>query len=186
YTPSGRLIQRDYSHISFLDYYYHRNLDQKNPLDVKMTDSGRTVYGGGGIAPDEKYEAPKINHFQGELIRNYAFFSFAAKWFGSRADSKLPKGWSPDQSIENQFHDFLLKSGVKFSETEYTENHDWIMAQLKREMYITAFTYEDSQKVAVENDPEVLKAIDSLPKAKALLESAKKMLVQRMSSQEHR
>src|SRR5215831_14886256 len=53
YTPSGRLIQRDYSSISFLDYYYHRNLDSKNMLDVKMTDSGRTVYGGGGISPDE-------------------------------------------------------------------------------------------------------------------------------------
>ncbi|HLJ14355.1 MAG TPA: S41 family peptidase [Bryobacteraceae bacterium] len=186
YTPSGRLIQRDYSHISFLDYYYHKNLDQRNPLDVKMTDSGRTVYGGGGIAPDEKFESPKLNHFQGELIRNYAFFNFAAKWFGGRADSKLPKGWAPSQEIENEFHDFLLKSGVKFTEAEFTENHDWILNQLKREMYITAFSFEDSQKVAVENDPMVLKAIDSLPKAKALLESAKKMLVQRMNSQVHR
>ncbi|MEO8027902.1 MAG: S41 family peptidase, partial [Bryobacteraceae bacterium] len=42
YTPSGRLIQRDYSNISFLDYYYHKNLEAKNAKDVKMTDSGRT------------------------------------------------------------------------------------------------------------------------------------------------
>ena len=54
YTPSGRLIQRDYSNISFLDYYYGKHIEQKNPTDVKMTDSGRTVYGGGGITPDEK------------------------------------------------------------------------------------------------------------------------------------
>ena len=61
YTPSGRLIQRDYSNISFLDYYYRtRNLEQKNMADVKMTDSGRTVYGGGGITPDEKYEPAKL------------------------------------------------------------------------------------------------------------------------------
>ena len=58
YTPSGRLIQRDYSNISFLDYYYHNHREQKNMTDVKMTDSGRTVYGGGGITPDEKYEPP--------------------------------------------------------------------------------------------------------------------------------
>jgi len=51
YTPSGRLIQRDYSNISFLDYYYNRKGDTKNMQDVKMTDSGRTVYGGGGITP---------------------------------------------------------------------------------------------------------------------------------------
>ncbi|PYT15617.1 MAG: S41 family peptidase, partial [Acidobacteria bacterium] len=48
YTPSVRLIQRDYSNISFLDYYYHTSLESKNTADVKMTDSGRTVYGGGG------------------------------------------------------------------------------------------------------------------------------------------
>src|SRR6201989_3219113 len=54
YTPSGRLIQRDYSNISFLDYYYRTRNEQKDMSDVKMTDSGRTVYGGGGITPDEK------------------------------------------------------------------------------------------------------------------------------------
>ena len=69
YTPSGRLIQRDYSNISFLDYYYHTNLDVKNTQDVKMTDSGRTVYGGGGITPDEKYTVPKLNKFQIQMIR---------------------------------------------------------------------------------------------------------------------
>jgi carboxyl-terminal processing protease len=56
YTPSGRLIQRDYAHRSFFDYYYHnRQEDAQNSNDVKMTDSGRTVYGGGGITPDEKF-----------------------------------------------------------------------------------------------------------------------------------
>ena len=62
YTPSGRLIQRDYSNISFLDYYTHSNLEQKNMADVKMTDSGRTVYGGGGITPDEKFEAAEAQY----------------------------------------------------------------------------------------------------------------------------
>ncbi len=43
YTPSGRLIQRDYTNKSFFDYYYHRDDNAKNAQDVKMTDSGRTV-----------------------------------------------------------------------------------------------------------------------------------------------
>ncbi len=64
YTPSGRLIQRDYSNISFLDYYYGKRTDTKNLQDVKSTDSGRTVYGGGGITPDEKYVPAKYNKFQ--------------------------------------------------------------------------------------------------------------------------
>jgi carboxyl-terminal processing protease len=46
YTPSGRLIQRDYSNVSLYDYYYNRDkIDQTNDREVKLTDSGRTVYG---------------------------------------------------------------------------------------------------------------------------------------------
>src|SRR5215813_3001216 len=69
YTPSGRLIQRDYNNRSFYDYYTHKDDNARNPMDVKMTDSGRTVYGGGGITPDEKYVAPKLEQFQIELLR---------------------------------------------------------------------------------------------------------------------
>src|SRR6266567_2462107 len=64
YTPSGRLIQRDYSNKSFYDYYFHRDENARNPVDVKMTEGGRTVYGGGGITPDEKYEIGKFDHLQ--------------------------------------------------------------------------------------------------------------------------
>jgi len=50
-------------------------------------------------------------------------------------------------------------------------------------MYITGFSVDESRRVAVEQDPEVQKAIDSMPKAKALVENAKKMLVQRITTQ---
>ncbi len=184
YTPSGRLIQRDYSNISFLDYYYHNNLEQKNMQDVKMTDSGRTVYGGGGITPDEKYTPAKYNKFQVEVLRKYALFNFSAKFFGSRPDTKLPKGWEPDENTVNDFHQFLLKNNVEFTEADFTENHDWIKQQLKREMYITAFSFEESQRVKIEQDPAVQKAIEAMPKAKALVDNAKKMLVQRINQQD--
>lgn len=183
YTPSGRFIQRPYANISFLDYYYHNNLDQKNTADVKMTDSGRTVYGGGGITPDEKYEPPKLNKFQIDMIRKYSFFNFSSSWF-SKHDTKLPNGWSPDEKIMNEFRDFLKTSKVQFTDADFTENRQWIRDQLKREMYITAFSYEDSQRVAVEQDPAVQKGIEALPKAKALLETAKKQMVMRMNGQE--
>src|SRR5580692_5878516 len=69
YTPSGRLIQRDYSGISFLDYYYGKHAESRDPMDVKQTDLGRVVYGGGGITPDQKYVAPKINKFELDVLR---------------------------------------------------------------------------------------------------------------------
>lgn len=179
YTPSGRLIQRDYSNISFLDYYFN-NKDQKNTADVKMTDSGRTVYGGGGITPDEKYDPAKLNKFQVEVLRNYGIFNFTAHYFGAMDDPKLPKGWEPDERVVNEFHDFLLSKNVKFSEADFTENHQWIKQQLKQEMYITAFGWDESERVRIEQDPEVAKAVEAMPRAQALLDKAKKMMVQRM------
>ena len=68
YTPSGRLIQRNYQGVSLYDYYNHAGAmaaDSSN-REVKLTDSGRTVYGGGGITPDERIEPQKTNRFQDE------------------------------------------------------------------------------------------------------------------------
>src|SRR5437879_5659916 len=55
YTLSGRLIQRDYSNVSLYDYYFNREAEENNNShEVKLTDSGRTDYGGGGISPNAK------------------------------------------------------------------------------------------------------------------------------------
>ena len=178
YTPSGRLIQRDYSNISFLDYYYGKRTETKSTTDVKSTDSGRTVYGGGGITPDEKYTPPKYNKFQTDLLRKFAFFNFTAQYFGGK-DIKLPKGWAPGDTVLNDFHEYLLKQNIPFTEADWAENHTWIAQQLKREMYATGFSFEESQKVAIEVDPMVAKAAEALPQAEALLEKSKKLIVER-------
>ena len=173
YTPSGRLIQRNYSNISFLDYYYGKRTASKDPQDVKQTDLGRVVYGGGGITPDEKFEAPKLDAFELNVARKNAFFNFSAFYFGDHP-TKLPKGWAPDETVLESFHDWLLKQlRLQFSEADWTRDHDWIRDQLRAEMYITAFSYEDSQRIAVEQDPEIQKAIEAMPKAGNLLTQSK-------------
>src|SRR6202011_2668936 len=75
YTPSGRLIQPDYSNIPLYDYYYNRDSTESSNTanrEVKLTDSGRTVYGGGGITPDVNIPAVKSNHFEDTLLQHYA------------------------------------------------------------------------------------------------------------------
>jgi carboxyl-terminal processing protease len=178
YTPSGRLIQRDYSNVSFFDYYYRKDTATRNPQDVKMTDGGRTVYGGGGISPDEHF-VPKLDHFETDLYRKYAFFNFVKHYFGNK-EAKLPKGWTPDEEILNQFHDYILHEDFKFTEAEFTQDHDWIKLYLQREMYITAFSWDEGRRVAIETDPMVQKAVDAMPKAKALLDTSKRILAERM------
>jgi len=180
YTPSGRLIQRDYSHISFFDYYFNRKDVDSKSQDVKVTDSGRTVYGGGGITPDEKYTAPKATDFQMDIFRKDpdAFFNFTSQYFGA-GDAKLSKDWNPDQKLLDQFREFMVKKGLNVNDADFTANADWLKMQLKHQMWITAFGSDAAVRLDKETDPEIQKAIDSLPKAKALLESVKKIVAQR-------
>ncbi|HKR28230.1 MAG TPA: S41 family peptidase, partial [Acidobacteriaceae bacterium] len=72
YTPSGRLIQRNYNGVSLYDYYYNHEKQNDKDREVKLTDSGRTVYGGGGITPDVKVDAPKSTPFQDILLEHDA------------------------------------------------------------------------------------------------------------------
>ncbi|MGC4049503.1 MAG: S41 family peptidase [Paludibaculum sp.] len=178
YTPSGRLIQRDYTSGSFYEYYFNRKDGaQKDSTDVKMTDAGRAVYGGNGITPDEKFVV-KYNKFQIELARRSAFRDFLPKYFSSHSTT-LAKDWTPDNAMLNEFHDYALKNNAQFTEAEWAENNDWIKTQLKREALITAVSLDESLRYAIETDPAVLKAMDSLPKAKALLlDNSKKQMVQ--------
>jgi carboxyl-terminal processing protease len=178
YTPSGRLIQRDYANRSFFEYYYRKDEDERNLLDVKMTDAGRAVYGGDGITPDEMLTPDELNSFQQGVLRNSAFFSFSAEYFGRNPDA-LPEGWTPSEEIIEQFHRHLLDEGVEFTEAEFTENHDWVKQTLRREMYITGFDYHRSQRLAIETDPIVIAAIEALPKAQQLLDDAKEMIAAR-------
>jgi len=175
YTPSGRLIQRDYSKGTFFDYYYRQNKATENKGDQKVTDSGRTVFGGNGIAPDEKYEAPKLNKLQAQLLGRASFFYFSAKYFGPR-NAALPEGWDVDDQMLEEFRQFLLDRKTPFDESEFAENRDWIRRNLKLEMLITAFGKERSDEVAATSDPAVLKAAENLPKARALLEKSKRMV----------
>jgi carboxyl-terminal processing protease len=79
-----------------------------------------------------------------------------------------------------------MKEKVPFTETEWAENLDWTKQQLQHEMYITAFGSEESRKLGVETDPLVLKAIESMPKARALQDTARKVVAQRIQQQKLR
>ena len=171
YTPSGRLIQRDYSNKSFYDYYFSKDENAQNPLDVKMTDSGRTVYGGGGITPDEKFPATKMDRLESELFRS-GLFNFTRVYF-SKHPASLPKGWMPDESVIEELHDYLLSTGTNFTEADFTRDHAWIKRYLSKEMYIHAFDVDASDRMFAQTDPEVERAIDAMPKATSLLQSKK-------------
>jgi carboxyl-terminal processing protease len=182
YTPSGRLIQRDYSHRSFFDYYYHnRQADAQNSNDVKMTDGGRTVYGGGGITPDEKFPPQPLNAFQRRVAPfplPGEFFHFGSVYFGAEMPH-LPQGWSPDDAVVQRFRDYLRQKGMIFTDNEFAQNRAWVEQGLKCELYSRAFDKRSADRLDWTNDPEVRQAVESLPRAHALLEQVKRAMMRR-------
>jgi carboxyl-terminal processing protease len=177
YTPSGRLIQRDYQHRSLFDYYTTRD-KAPNMEDVKATDSGRKVYGGGGITPDEKYESPRANVFQRRLIGPAAFFHFGSSYFGV-ARPHLPEGWVPDEEALERFKSYLRSQQIAFTDAELAANRDWVRDQMRYELYFRAFDKKTADRAAFREDPEVQRAIESIPKAQALLEQSQRVLARR-------
>jgi carboxyl-terminal processing protease len=143
-----------------------------------MTDAGRIVKGGGGIAPDEKYSPPKLKPLEVRLLGRNAYFQFSSSYFATR-EARLARDWRPDAAVLNEFRAFLRKKEIPFTEAEFTLSQPDIERNLLLEMYITAFSKEDSDRLAVEIDPAVERAVDALPKAKALLEKSRDLLVRR-------
>jgi carboxyl-terminal processing protease len=177
YTPSGRLIQRDYSHRSFYEYY-SRLSGHNNTKDMKKTDGGRTVYGGDGITPDERFETPAVSGYESDVEGNLALFFFAAEYFGSHS-MKLERGWKPDEAMVDEFRAYASKRGYAASDEEFRTDRDWVREHLREEMFVTAFSKEESEKVALENDPEIGRALSAIPASRALLDHAGKVMARK-------
>ena len=181
YTPSGRLIQRDYTGVSLYDYYYNRDTEENGngngSREIKLTDSGRTVYGGGGISPDVKIATPKSGHFQDTLLQHYAFFNFAKHYSVNHHPNE--KTFEVDDALMQDFRKFLDEEKIPYTEADLLENNDWVRSNIKSEIFVDAFGQEEGLKVRAETDPLVLKALDLLPQARALAENAKKVIAVR-------
>ena len=185
YTPSGRLIQRDYNGVSLYDYYYNsrdNGSDGTPPTpsrEVKMTDSGRTVYGGGGINPDVVIPAIKSNKFQDTLLQKYAFFNFSKHYVVSH---KVAQSFTVDDAVMQEFRKFLDSQQIAYTEADLVENNDWIRSNVKAELFVNEFGQQEGLIVHAENDPAVAKALELLPKAKELADNAKKTIAQRSNA----
>ena len=174
YTPSGRLIQRNYDHVSLYDYYYVRDQgtvpQDKSNLEVKLTDSGRTVYGGGGITPDEKIDQVKANHFQDSLYQHYAFFDFSKHYL---ANHTVSKDFVVDDGVMQEFKAFLKAQDIDYTDADINGVSDWLKASIKSELFKSQFGQIEGSKVTAAWDPQISKAITFLPEAQTLADRTK-------------
>jgi len=185
YTPSGRLIQRNYKNVTLYDYHYNPQRPRKP--DVKLTDTGRQVFGEGGITPDVVVAEPKANDFQ-ELIEDRGVLypspagvgDFARYYLGEKP--QVTKDFEVDDAVLAQFQKYLTQQHIPFTQDQIQQNTPWLKWEIKREVFTTVFGLDAGYKVQLENDPQVEKAIEAIPQAKALYATARKVVAQRENS----
>ena len=191
YTPSGRLIQRDYSGSTYR-YYFTNGSDsaKKAEREIYQTDGGRKVYGGGGITPDVVEPMRELNRFEALLASKDVFFLYArrltsgqvpgAGHFQSnnrsgesgskRAPRPLPNLEITDPILKD-LKEFLRERNISFTDEDIQNNIDFIRRRIRQEVYTSSYGLQEGFIAAVEGDAQVLKGLEVLPEAKLLMAS---------------
>ena len=191
FTPSGRLIQRDYSNGGWYNYIYRggtlREGGTKQPAGpASHTDTGRPVYGGGGITPDEAVKPQLLTGLQVRL-RDPLFF-FAREMANGRVaglnayNVDRPIVYEHDLSandfpmndtVYNAFKDFVAKdANWKVFIPQLDKNRQFIEQQLRFQLATAAFGTVASLQVLTKDDPQIAKAIEVVPAARDLFAKA--------------
>jgi carboxyl-terminal processing protease len=190
YTPSGRLIQRDYSNGGFYDYYTHgAGVGREPKLPAKpagpetKTDTGRAVYGGGGISPDESANARTVNLTQRRLLSPaFAFsrelvngrirgFESSRNNVGINFRHELqPEEFKVTDAMFKAFRDFATANpSFKVSAATIDRNRAFIELEVRFNLVTAAYGRVVGDRVFITtDDPQVAKAVDVLPKARDL------------------
>jgi len=183
YTPSGRLIQRDYT--SWFDYSTHSNAyipgesevempvdDEAEAIGAFMTDLGRKVYGGGGITPDIMIEPPELSSYLQLLLAKNAFFDFAVSFVNTHPIAD--RSWQLTPAIEKDFRSWLVEQGVLTSEElEEALAQPGLTEQLPQylhaEIFNAAFGIEARYEILANADTQIQRALQAFGEAGELL-----------------
>ena len=192
YTPTGRSIQRDYSKVSFYDYYLNRDgpLGEGAKGDALHTDLGRAVYGGGGITPDIEVKSPESGPVRSRLflgVFDFARQLVAGQTAGLREYRVTETQYKTQLSLDDverypvnekviaAFRQHIsTRPQFNVTDEQFSTNMSNVRTWLRREIMTAAFGPEAGQQVYLSDDIQVRKAIESLPEARMLADNARR------------
>jgi carboxyl-terminal processing protease len=175
YTPSGRNIQRDYS--SFYDYYVADDSDEATtevPLkDRKQykTDTGRTVYGGGGITPDVFVKPAPLSRTTQLLEVRSAIFNYGVEYAAKHPE--LTKDIAITPQIVEDFARYAADkeiAPIADIRDALTKPNDraYIERALKAEIIAAKYGFDASYPFRLQGDNQIEKALEVLPESQKL------------------
>ncbi|MFL6213927.1 MAG: S41 family peptidase [Blastocatellia bacterium] len=191
YTPTGRLIQRNYANVSFYDYYFNRREGADAARgDALHTDAGRLVYGGGGITPDVEAKAPEAGTVRARLF--YGAFNFVRQLAAGQisslrdyhiAETQYKIRLTPDDINHYPVNDALVaafraylatRPPFNVSDVQFNDRLEYVRSQLRHELITTAYGESAGDQVALADDVQFRKALESLDQARALADNARR------------
>jgi carboxyl-terminal processing protease len=178
YTPSGRLIQRDYA--SYWDYYTSydshttaADLEEKNGEEVFYTDLGRKVYGGGGIIPDVQVDPKEIHQVLVRLNARSAIFTYSLAWANDHPVKDT--SWQPPDEMVDGFRTWIVEQ--EHAEKEEVEEAfadpdvvRYVRNRIRYEIFNSLFGLEEGHQALSELDDQIQQAFVLFEQATALLE----------------
>ncbi len=177
YTPSGRLIQRDYSGVSLYDYYNHYDPAPLPHSQVRLTDGGREVYGGGGIAPDVSVPPAKLNPVEAKLEAADVFFDFGRSYLARH--KTVPARFTANRKVLGEFHKFLPSEGITVAGADLKANQAFIAEHIRVQLVRVLYGADAANHIVAANDPLVERAAESLAQAKQLMVHAQRYMASR-------
>jgi carboxyl-terminal processing protease len=199
YTPSGRLIQRDYSEGGFYNYINrggtlrdNRDGQAKPAGPASRTDTGRPVYGGGGITPDEAVKPQTLTNTQVRLRDPIFFFSrdVASGRVPALEKYKIDRAiefghdlqatdYSMNDEVFNAFRDYVAKDpNWKTFTSSLDRNRSVIEQQIRFQLATAAYGTVTAVQVLTKEDPQIAKAIELVPRARDLAMAATRARLQ--------
>jgi len=174
FTPAGRNIQRDYS--SFYDYYVadDEGTAQEIPLAQRQqfkTDTGRVVYGGGGITPDFIIKQPELTRTTQLLEVRSAIFNYAVDYAAKHPD--LTKDVAISPAMIEEFTRYASEKDIAPVEEirqslQKADDRRYIERALKAEIVAAKFGFDASYPFRLQGDAQVEKALVLFPEARKL------------------
>ena len=191
FTPSGRMIQRPWDN-AFDEYLTYTLRDQtatrEHPAaQLKYTDAGRKVYGGGGIEPDKFFVGPvqgfNPSRFGRSLVSRAAFANFAERYtaegdtrmsVATEGKKRLARGFVVTDAMIAEFKGFLQnEQKMKIDEDAFVKDLDFIKAMIHYDIDDALFGVAERQKNLIAKDPQAQFALAQFGEAVKLTELAR-------------
>jgi len=107
-------------------------------------------------------------------VSKFAFYTFVRDFLAK--NPPVDRSFQVSDAMIDEFKQHITKRNVQFEQKDFDENRAFIKRQIKYEIFYNKFGVSDAARVLLEDDPQILKAVELIPEAKELASKARRQL----------